>query len=222
MFLSWPLGLPASESAAPRILVLGDSISAAHGVATEDGWVAQLRRRLEGEGYRHTVINASVGGDTTSGGLARLPKALEKHQPTIVVIELGGNDGLRGLAPERMQRNLEDMIEQTRAAGARPLLLGVRLPPNYGPAYVERFMEVYRDVAERKGVPLVPRMLEGVGERRDMMLQDGIHPNAQGHARIVDNVWPKLEPLLDDTASRGHAPEWGTSKEPRMNTDRHG
>lgn len=187
--------------------MLGDSISAAHGIATEDGWIAQLRRRLEGEGYRHTVTNASVGGDTTSGGLARLPKALEKHRPAIVIIELGGNDGLRGLAPDRMQRNLEDMIEQARAAGARPLLLGVRLPPNYGPTYVERFTQVYRDVAERTGVPLVPRMLEGVGERRDMMLEDGIHPNAKGHARILDNVWPKLEPLLDKAAAlnRTHA-----------------
>lgn len=202
--------------------MLGDSISAAHGVATEDGWVAQLRQRLEGEGYRHTVVNASVGGDTTSGGRTRLPKALEKHQPAVVIIELGGNDGLRGLAPDRMQSNLEGMIEQARAAGARPLLLGVRLPPNYGPVYVERFTQVYRDVAEDTGVPLVPRMLEGVGERRDRMLSDGIHPNAQGHARILDNVWPELEPLLNDTASKRHAPERDAFKEPQINTDRHG
>lgn len=203
MSLSWPLGLPAAESAAvsPRILVLGDSISAAHGVATEDGWIAQLRRRLDAEGYRHEIVNASVGGDTTSGGLARLPEALEKHRPAIVIIELGGNDGLRGLAPDRMQSNLEKMIAHARSSGARPLLLGVRLPPNYGPTYVERFTQVYRDVAERTSVPLVPRMLEGVGERRDMMLEDGIHPNAKGHARILDNVWPKLEPLLSAKAS---------------------
>lgn len=199
--------------------MLGDSISAAHGVATEDGWIAQLRRRLDGEGYRHEVINASVGGDTTSGGLARLPQALAKHQPAVVVIELGGNDGLRGLPPDQMQANLESMIEHARSAGARPLLLGVRLPPNYGPVYVERFMQVYRDVADTTGVPLVPRMLEGVGERRDMMLSDGIHPNAKGHARILDNVWPKLEPLLDATASAAELPKRIAVEGPRINTD---
>lgn len=199
------VGAVAAE--APRILVLGDSISAGHGVAADSGWVDHLRRRLEREGYRYTVVNASISGDTTSGGFARLPVALERHQPEIVVIELGGNDGLRGLPIDAMEANLVRMVERTRAAGAEPLLLGIRLPPNYGPAYVDRFTAVYRRVAERADVPLVPRVLAGVGERREWMQPDGIHPNAGGQRRILDNVWPALEPMLaDPTAALANAP----------------
>lgn len=179
------------------ILIVGDSISAGYGVAVADGWVARLQQRLDAAGYPYDVVNASVSGDTTSGGRERLPAALERHRPDIVVIELGGNDGLRGLAPKAMADNLSAMVDMARDAGAQVLLVGVRLPPNYGPAYIERFLDVYRDVAERKDVPLVPRILQGVGKRRDLMQDDGIHPNARGHARVLENIWPALQPLLE-------------------------
>ena len=180
----------------PTILVLGDSISAGYGVAVEDGWVGGLSARLEAENYPHRVVNASISGDTTSGGRARLPNAVERHKPDIVIIELGGNDGLRGQPLEAMRQNLQAMIEQARGAGARVLLLGIRLPPNYGRAYIERFIGVYEELAETTGVALVPRVLDGVGERREFMQDDGIHPNADCHAAILDNVWPTLLPLL--------------------------
>lgn len=194
--LLWPVTATAAQP--PSVLVLGDSISAAHGVASEEGWVGLLRERLAREGYRYGVVNASVGGDTTSGGVARLPQTLERHRPEIVVIELGGNDGLRGLPLDAMEANLFEMIRLARDAGSRPLLVGIRLPPNYGPAYVDRFVAVYRRVAEQADVPLVPRLLQGVGERREWMQPDGIHPNADGHAQILDNIWPTLERMLDE------------------------
>ncbi|MDZ7747501.1 MAG: arylesterase [Halofilum sp. (in: g-proteobacteria)] len=190
------LAQPAA-AAGPTILVVGDSISAGYGIAVEEGWVARLRARLDAQGYPHAVVNASVSGDTTSGGRARLPAALERHEPAVVVIELGGNDGLRGLPLDAMRVNLAAMVTDARDAGARVLLLGVRLPPNYGPAYTERFTEVFRTVARRHDVALVPRVLAGVGERAGLMQADGIHPNAAGHARILETVWPKLQPLLE-------------------------
>ena len=191
---------PAAE--APRtILVVGDSISAGYGVPVEDSWVGRLRRRLQSEDPSWHVVNASVSGDTTSGALARLPAALERHDPEVVIIQIGGNDGLRGLSPEAMRDNLVTMVERARASGARVLLLGIRLPPNYGRAYIERFIDVYREVAERTGVQLVPRVLAGVGERREFMQDDGIHPNTDGHARILETVWPRLAPLLQRSES---------------------
>ena len=191
------LAAATSAVAAPTILVVGDSLSAAHGVAVESGWVARLRQRLGERGYPHRVVNASVSGDTTSGGRARLPDALAKHNPAIVVIELGGNDGLRGQPLDAMAANLGAMIEAARDSGARVLLLGLRLPPNYGPAYTDKFTAVYEGVAADYDTALVPRMLAGVGERRAHMQADGIHPDASGHAAILDNVWPALVPLLE-------------------------
>lgn len=190
--------IPGASAAPPAILVVGDSISTGYGVAAEEGWVAKLRARLESRGHPHRVVNASVSGDTTSGGLARLPDALAEHDPAVVVIELGGNDGLRGQPPSAMADNLTAMVERARAAGARVLLLGLRLPPNYGPAYTERFAETYRQVAERTEAALVPQILDGVGDRRERMQEDGIHPNAAGHARILDNVWTHLRPMLEE------------------------
>jgi len=183
--------------AAPVILVVGDSISAAHGVAMENGWVARLRQRLADRDYPHQVVNASVGGDTTSGGLSRLPDALAEHRPAVVVIQLGGNDGLRGQPLAAMRENLGEMVALSRDTGARVLLLGIRLPPNYGPAYTGAFTEVYRKVAANRDVPLVPRLLAGVGKRGEFMQEDRIHPNAGGHDRILANVWPKLTELLE-------------------------
>jgi len=194
-----------TDGGAPKILVIGDSISAAYGIPVDKGWVARLQKRLEHEGYPHRVVNASVSGDTTSGGLARLPDALERHAPHIVVIELGGNDGLRGLALDAMAENLAAMVKAARGAGARVLLLGIRLPPNYGPAYTERFTDTFRSVAERLDVALVPRLLQDVGERSQFMQDDGIHPNAEGHARILETVWPRIEPLIGSTDTTARA-----------------
>ena len=194
-------------AAAPTILVVGDSISAGYGVAVEDGWVARLRARLADEGYPHEIVNASISGDTTSGGQARLPGLLRKHHPAVVIIELGGNDGLRGLSLDAMRDNLAHMIARGRDAGARILLLGIRLPPNYGSAYIDRFTDIYRQLARSTGVALVPRILEGVGERRALMQDDGIHPNARGHQRVLDNVWPTLKPMLDEAGQAAtHVP----------------
>lgn len=202
VLLLLPAPLIASDDR-PTILVLGDSISAGYGVAVEDGWVGRLSARLGAENYPHHVVNASITGDTTSGGRSRLPDAVERHDPEIVIIELGGNDGLRGQPLEAMRQNLQAMIEHARGAGARVLLLGIRLPPNYGRAYIERFIGVYEELADTTGVALVPRVLDGVGERREFMQDDGIHPNAEGHEVILDNVWPALLPLVKATTESG-------------------
>lgn len=192
------LVVPAVAVSAPAVLVLGDSLSAGHGVAVEASWVSRLQRRLEDEGFAHRVVNAGISGDTTSGGLARLPAALERHEPAIVIIALGGNDGLRGLSLQAMRDNLAQMIRLARDAGARPVLVGVRLPQNYGPAYRGRFRDVFAGLADALDVPLVPKIMAGVAENPELMLDDGIHPNARGHARILDNVWPVLRPLLHE------------------------
>jgi acyl-CoA thioesterase-1 len=176
------------------ILVFGDSLSAAYGLRAGEGWVTLLEKRLAGKGYR--VVNASVSGETTSGGRARLPRALEQHRPDIVVLELGGNDGLRGLPIATAQANLADMIRQVRDSGARLLLLGIRIPPNYGAAYTRQLDAMYAQLAERNDVPFVPFFLEGVALDDRLMQADGVHPNAAGQPRLLDNVWKGLSPLL--------------------------
>lgn len=184
---------PAGER---PVLVLGDSLSAGYGLDMEQGWVALLQQRLNQSQPPVQAINASISGDTTRGARTRLPKALEQHRPGVVIIELGGNDGLRGIGLDEMARNLRDMADLCRQQGAHVLLLGMRLPPNYGPAYSERFHAVYRQVAEQTGVALVPFFLEGVAEDRALMQPDGIHPRAEAQGRMLENVWPYLEPLL--------------------------
>lgn len=177
-------------------MVLGDSLSAAYGLAREEGWVALLAERVEGRGYPHEVINASVSGDTTAGGLTRLPALLKRHRPQVLIVQLGANDGLRGFGFGEIAGNLTRIIERARDAGAQVLLVGIRLPPNYGAAYTERFQAIYPAVAERQQVPLVPRLLEGVAQDWELMQPDGLHPTAQAQPRVLENVWPKLEPLL--------------------------
>lgn len=184
----------------PVILVLGDSLSAAYGLDTGQGWVALLERRLRDRGLPHRVVNASISGDTTHGGLARLPAALARHHPGLVIIELGANDGLRGQDPQRMRDNLKEMIGLSRAQGARVLLVGIRLPANYGRRYRERFDAVFPELAETTGVALVPFLLEGVARDRRLFQADGVHPNAAAQGRILDTVWARLEPLLAETA----------------------
>ena len=204
VFLCLIFLLPARAIAAQpsTILVVGDSLSAAYGIDVNRGWVSLLQRRLKDKGLDHRVVNASITGDTTRGGLARLPELLSRFHPRIVVLELGGNDGLRGLSLEAMGSNLTRMTELAREAGASVLLLGMRLPANYGQPYGERFHQVYRDVAKRTGAPLVDFFLEGVAETTRLMQSDGLHPAEAGQPRMLDNVWQGLQPLLDHDSLR--------------------
>ncbi len=189
--LCWAQGVQAAT-----LLVVGDSISAAFGLDTRQGWVALLEKRLEEGGFQYQVVNASISGDTSSGGLARLPALLAQHRPQLVILELGGNDGLRGQPPAQLQQNLAAMVEQSQAGGARVLLLGMRLPPNYGARYTQSFAAVYSDLAKEKRVPLVPFFMEGVGGVEGMVQADGIHPTTAAQLRLLDNVWGQLKPLL--------------------------
>ncbi|MFD2190644.1 arylesterase [Pistricoccus aurantiacus] len=177
----------------PTLMVMGDSLSAAYNIDRDQGWVQGLADRL---GERAVVVNASISGETTSGGATRLPKLLRQHDPDIVLLELGGNDGLRGLPPTQMHDNLAQMIEASQQAGAEVLLLGIDIPPNYGAAYREAFTGVYRDLADQYDLSLVPFLLEGVALNDALMQNDGIHPTADAQPKILDNVWPTLEPLL--------------------------
>mgnify|MGYP000969805108 FL=1 len=186
----------AHGAVAGTLLVVGDSISAAFGLDSRQGWVALLENRLKEEGFEHSVVNASISGDTSAGGAARLSALLAEHKPELVIIELGGNDGLRGQPPAQLQQNLASMIDASQASGAKVLLLGMRLPPNYGARYTSAFAQVFADLAERKQVPLVPFFLEGVGGVPGMMQADGIHPTQDAQAVLLDNVWPTLKPML--------------------------
>ena len=186
----------AQGAVAGTLLVVGDSISAAFGLDSRQGWVAMLQERLRKEGFEHSVVNASISGDTSAGGAARLSALLAEHKPELVIIELGGNDGLRGQPPAQLQQNLASMIDASQASGAKVLLLGMRLPPNYGARYTSAFAQVFADLAERKQVPLVPFFLEGVGGVPGMMQADGIHPTQDAQAVLLDNVWPTLKPML--------------------------
>lgn len=183
--------------ARPRVLVvLGDSLSAAHGIDVEQGWVALLGARLARREPPWRVINASVSGATTSDGRARIGGLLARDRPAVVIVELGGNDGLRGIPMDTMRANLEAIVRRVLAAGARVLLLGVRLPPNYGAAYNRSFAAVFAAVARSERVALVPFLLEGVGGVPALMQADGLHPRAVAQRRLLENVWPALEPLL--------------------------
>ena len=187
---------PLHAGATARILVLGDSLSAAYGIDRQQGWVALLQQRLQSRGYDYEVINASITGDTTRGGLSRLPAALERERPAVLIIALGGNDGLRGFAPQQTAENLRTMIRQGRATGASVLLLGIKVPANYGKAFGEKFHRIFLDLAQDEKVALVPFFLEGVAETRELMQADGIHPGVAAQPRILDNVWAGLAPLL--------------------------
>lgn len=186
----------ANPSSPPVILVMGDSLSAAHGIETSQGWVHLLAMRLKTRGYHYRVVNASVSGDTSAQGLTRLPVELSRHHPVIVILELGANDGLRGLSVSAMQTNLVSMIKLSKQAGAKILLLGILLPPNYGPEYTQSFADVYPRLAKEYHLPLVPFLLEGVAQHRNLLQADGMHPLAPAEPRVLDNVWAKLAPLL--------------------------
>ena len=186
----------------PVILVLGDSLSAAYGIDARRGWVALLQQRLQQQRHGYRVVNASISGDTTRGGLNRLPRALAQHRPRIVIIELGGNDALRGLPLEEVRKNLAAMIETSQEHQAEVVLVGVRLPPNYGTAYTQRFHSIYRRLAQSYQVALVPYLLDGIGGQDELMQADRLHPSDEAQRRMLDNVWPHLLPVLQGAGPR--------------------
>jgi len=195
--------LPAGQLAAAqdtvashRVLVLGDSLSAGYGLAQGTGWVALLDKRLKERKLDYSVANASISGDTTAGGRARLAAVLAREKPTVVILELGANDALRGLSLTASESNLKAMIDASQAAGAKVLLVGMRIPPNYGPDYSEHFFAMFGKLAQQYKLPLVPFLLDGVVQHPDWFQEDRIHPVAQAQPTLLDNVWPKLEPLL--------------------------
>jgi len=193
----------ASAESSSVILVLGDSISAGYGLPAGSGWVSLLQERLKQEHRPHTVVNASVSGDTTAGGRARLEALLTRYRPAITVIELGGNDGLRGGSVDAMRQNLDAMTAAAQKAGSRVLLIGMRMPPNYGQAYVERFDATFAEVAKAHKTALVPFLFEGFGENEAMFQPDRIHPVVAAQSNLLDNVWRELKPMLDSTGRSG-------------------
>ena len=198
-FLFLLCALAAAPSAAQQqrvLLVWGDSLSAAYGIEAEQGWVHLLAGQVNREFPSFRVINGSVSGETTTGGLERLPAMLAEYSPEVVILELGGNDGLRGIPVEAIRENLDAMIRLIRADGAQVLLAGIRIPPNYGPRYTEPFHENYFSLAEEHGLPLLPFLIEGIPENPELMQDDGIHPVAEAQPIILENVWEVLEPML--------------------------
>lgn len=197
LLLAGSLLAPALACAKGPVLVLGDSLSAEHNLPAGSGWVGLLQRKLAREmATPPQVINASISGETSAGALARLPALLEKHRPSVLVVELGGNDALRGLPPAQLRGNLERILVLADQAGARTLLLGIDVPPNYGPAYRQRLRRTYAELAAAHDAGLVPFFLEGVALQPGLMQADGLHPTAAAQPRLLDNLWPALEPLL--------------------------
>jgi len=190
--LSW---MPMA-AVAKTIVVLGDSISAGYGIDVNAGWVNLLREKFKQQHLDYVISNESISGDTTAGGLARIDRALAMHKPDIVMLELGANDGLRGLSPQEMKSNLSEMVRCSRQAGAKVLLLGMKIPPNYGKRYIDMFYNIYPQVSAELNVPLVPFILEQVALKPELMQADGLHPNAQGQPLIMQTIWPYLQPLL--------------------------
>lgn len=190
------LVVSGAVQAAPVILVFGDSLSAGYGLKTSQAWPSLLQQRLDNNKQNWHVVNASISGETSVGGLARLPPALAQHKPAIVILELGANDGLRGLPLAAMQNNLNAMIQRIHQAGARVLLVGVRLPPNYGMAYTEKFRHAYETLARQQHVALLPSLLNGIEAKRELFQADGFHPIASAQNQVLENVWKPLQTLL--------------------------
>jgi acyl-CoA thioesterase-1 len=179
---------------APTVLVFGDSLSAGYGIDVDQSWPALLQVRLESQGYEHRVINASISGETTEGGATRIASTLENFSPDLVILELGGNDGLRGFPPERMKANLQTIIETAKASGAA---VGIRIPTNYGLRYTNAFENVYRELAEQSGVLWIEFFMEGIALNAELMQEDGIHPNAEAQSILLDNAWPIIRQSLE-------------------------
>jgi acyl-CoA thioesterase I len=185
-----------AATAKPTIAVLGDSLSAEYGLPRDTGWVALLRQRLASERIDYSVANASISGDTTSGGLARLPLVMQRIKPSIVIVELGANDALRGVPLATTESNLRAIVEQIRKGDAKPVLVGMYVPPNYGPDYTRNFHAIYGQLSKDMNVPLVPFLLAGLADKPDLFQADQIHPTQQAQPLLLDNVWPTLKPLL--------------------------
>lgn len=183
--------------AGSRVLVLGDSLSAGYNIEVAQGWVQLLQQRLNEQGYGHSVVNASMSGETTGGGLNRLPRALQLHSPQVVIVELGGNDGMRALPLSVIRSNLEKIVDLSIEAGAQVVLVGIRIPPNYGQEYGDGFYRIYAELAQSRGLFLVPFALEDIALSEGMMQSDGIHPTASAQTRLLDNIWPALKMALD-------------------------
>lgn len=190
-----PLALAGDDG--PTVLVFGDSLSAGYGIDVDQSWPALLQSRLAGKGYEHRVVNASISGETTEGGATRIRAALESFDPELVILELGGNDGLRGFPPARIRENLSEIVRATTDHGADIVLLGIRIPPNYGPRYTQMFEDVYRDIAAAEGVPWIEFFMEGVALDEALMQDDGIHPNAEAQPILLDNAWPIISGALE-------------------------
>lgn len=193
-FVAWSLPALAENS---RILIYGDSLSAAYDIPQQQGWVALLKDKLAREHFHYEVINASISGETTSGGLTRFAGTIKQVKPKIVILELGANDGLRGLPIKDMHNNLESMIQQSKQSGVKVLLVGMRIPPNYGPRYTAEFSQTYIAIASQHKIPLVPFMLDNVAAKPELIQQDGLHPNTSGQPIILDNIWQQLRLLLN-------------------------
>ncbi len=199
LLLCLPLAAQAlAQTPAPKILVLGDSLSAAYGIRAEAGWVALLQERLRKEGYDHQVINASISGDTTAGGNARLPSLLDQHQPAITIIELGANDGLRGLSLKTMRQNLVQMTRLAQHHQSRVLLIGMQLPPNYGAAYTQLFSQTYQHIANEYRVALVPFLFKGLPDDQEHFLPDNLHPSEKAQPILLETVWPGVLGLIEE------------------------
>jgi acyl-CoA thioesterase-1 len=196
LVLALASALAAAQDKLPVLLVVGDSVSAGYGLSNGQGWVELLGKRIATDGLRYRVVNASISGDTTAGGRARLPALLTQHKPAVVLIELGGNDALRGGKLATTHDNLDAMVAASQAAGAKVLIVGMEVPPNYGPAYAREFRDLFASVAKARKVPLVPSFFAGFGEDLSMFQPDRIHPTAEAQSRLLDNVWPTLAPLL--------------------------
>jgi acyl-CoA thioesterase I len=192
-----------AETTKPVILVYGDSLSAAYGLSQKDGWVALLTKRLEQNKHPHKVVNASISGETTFGGATRIDNALKQHKPAIIIVELGGNDGLRGLPLTDSKSSLERILRASTQANAKILLVGMRLPPNYGRDYTEKFHAMYAALAKQYQVELVPFMLEGMADSRENFQADNIHPTAKVQPQILENIWQPLQSMLDEKFARG-------------------
>ena len=180
----------------PTILVFGDSLSAGYGIDVDQSWTTLLQTRLAEQGYEYRVVNASIGGETTEGGATRIESALAAFAPALIILELGGNDGLRGFPPERIKGNLEKIVARGKASGAAVILLGIRIPPSYGQRYIEMFDNIFREVAVENDVPWIEFFMEGIALDETLMQEDGIHPNATAQPMLLENAWPIIEQAL--------------------------
>jgi acyl-CoA thioesterase-1 len=193
------LSVGAAYATPPKtVLVIGDSLSAGYGIEIDQSWTALLQSKLQSQGYEYRVVNASISGDTTEGGASRIAAALENFNPELVILELGGNDGLRGIPPDRMKGNLRRIIETSQASGASVIMLGIRIPTNYGPRYTTAFEAVYRDLAEQLRIPWIEFFMAGIALDEELMQADGIHPNAKAQSILLDNAWPVVSKALSD------------------------